>query len=124
MLGPEVIKDIQRLLAEGDLSQRKIAKAMKVSRGTVAAVSGGKRRPHYPRPEEADEHLTGPVRRCGGCGSMAAMPCRACRIRRLKSQSPKPDRLDTRNVPLRLDLADKDRIRYEEIRRQRMRAAD
>ena len=120
MIGPAAIEEIQRLLAEGDLSQRKIAKLMKVSRGTVAAVASGKRRPYYPRPEDSDEQFMGPVRRCPGCGGMATMPCRACRIRELKAQSSKRDQSDTRNEPLRLDLAEEHQTRYEEIRRQRM----
>jgi len=123
MIGPAAIEEIQRLLAEGDLSQRKIAKVMKVSRGTVAAVASGKRRPYYPRPEDSDEQFMGPVRRCPGCGGMATMPCRACRIRELKAQSSKRGQSDARNEPLRLDLAEEHQTRYEEIRRQRMLAA-
>ena len=123
MIGPAVIEEIQRLLAEGDLSQRKIAKVMKVSRGTVGAVAGGKRRPYYPRPEDPDEQFTGPVRRCPGCGGMATVPCRACRIRELKARSSKRDQPDIRNEPLKLDLAEEHRTRYEEIRQQRMLAA-
>ena len=123
MIGPTVIEEIQRLLAEGGLSQRKIAKVMMVSRGTVTAVASGKRRPYYPRPEDSDEQFMGPVRRCPGCGGMATMPCRACRIRELKAQSSKRDQSDTRNEPLRLDLAEEHQTRYEEIRQQRMLAA-
>ena len=123
MIGPTAIEEIQRLLAEDDLSQRGIAKVMKVSRGTVAAVASGKRRPYYPRPDDRDEQLAGPVRRCPGCGGMATMPCRACRIRRLKPESSMRCRALAREEPLRLDLADEHRTRYEEIRRQRMQAA-
>ncbi len=123
MIGTTVIEEIQRLLAEGDLSQRKIAKVMKVSRGTVAAVASGKRRPYYPRPEDPDEQFTGPVRRCPGCGGMATMPCRVCRIRRLKPESSMRCHALAREEPLRLDLADEDRTRYEAIRRQRMPTA-
>ena len=107
MIGPTVIEEIQRLLAEGDLSQRKIAKVMKVSRGTVAAVASGKRRPYYPRPDDRDEQLSGPVRRCPGCGGMATMPCRACRVRELRAESLKRCHVLDPEEPLRLDLADK-----------------
>ena len=123
MIGPTVIEEIQRLLAEGGLSQRKIAKVMMVSRGTVTAVASGKRRAYYPRPEDSDEQLVGPVRRCPGCGGMTTTPCRACRIRELKAQSPTRCHALAREEPLGLDLADEHRTRYEEIRRQRMPAA-
>ena len=124
MIGTTVIEEIQRLLAEGDLSQRKIAKVMKVSRGTVAAVASGKRRPYYPRPDDRDEQLAGPVRRCPGCGGMATMPCRVCRVRELMAQSLKRCHASARERPLGLDLSDEDRTRYEEIRRKRMLAGD
>ena len=123
MIGPRTIEEIQRLLAEDDLSQRGIAKVMKVSRGTVAAVASGKRRPYYPRPDDRDEQLSGPVRRCPGCGGMATMPCRVCRIRRLKPESSMRCHALAREEPLRLDLADEHRTRYEAIRRQRMPTA-
>ena len=123
MIGPAVIEEIERLLAEGDLSQRQIAKVMKVSRGTVGAVAVGKRRPYYPRPEDPDEQSTGPVRRCPGCGGMATMPCRACRILEIKAQSSKRCHALAPEEPLALDLAEKHQIRYEEIRQQRMLAA-
>ena len=123
MIGPDVIETIQRLLAEDDLSQREIAKTVKASRGTVAAVASGKRRPYYPRPEDMNEEPAGPVRRCPGCGGMATMPCRACRVRELRAESLKRCHVLDPEEPLRLDLADKHRTRYEEIRQKRTPAA-
>lgn len=123
MIGPEVIETIQRLLAEDDLSQREIAKMVKASRGTVAAVAKGKRRPYYPRPEDMDEGPPGPVRRCPGCGGMAIMPCRACRVRELRAKSLKSCHVSDPEEPLRLDLADRHLTRYEEIRQKRTPAA-
>jgi hypothetical protein len=122
MIGPAVIEELLRLLAEGNLSQRKIAKMMNVSRGTVAAVAAGRRRPNYPR-EVPDEQFKGPVRRCAGCGGMVATPCHACRIRRLTAKSSKCYRAVSGDQPSGLDLAQEHQTRYEEIRRQRMPVA-
>ena len=124
MIGPAVIEEIQRLLAEDDLSQRKIAKVMKVSRGTVAAVAHGKRHPRDPRAKSQDEGPTGPARRCPGCGGMAATPCLACRIRELSPHLTNRYPDTTAHEPLRLELVGGDRARYEEIRRKRILTDD
>ena len=67
MITPEVVLEIERLLAEGTLSQRTIAKLTGVSRGTVGSVAKGTRRDpeesHAASREESDGP-TGPrVRR-------------------------------------------------------------
>jgi len=67
MLAPGKVLEVQKLLAEGRLSQRKIAKALGVSRATVSAIASGKR-PDYAarqraRADEAFEPL-GPIERC------------------------------------------------------------
>jgi hypothetical protein len=124
MLAPHVVDEIRGLLREGHLSQRKIARKTGVSRGTVAAIASG-RRPDYGdrvprRSDEAVEWL-GPLERCPGCGGMVSMPCRLCRARavqertrrrRMASEDLQPD------DPLGLDLHGKDRLRYEQVRRQ------
>jgi len=88
MLAIAKVKEVERLLAAGQLSQRKIAKTTGVSRGIVGAIASG-RRPDYEtrmlaRSEE-NEPL-GPVERCAGCGGRVHMPCRLCRVRKLKAQ--------------------------------------
>ena len=124
MIAPSVANQIKRLLAEGKYSQRKIARMTGVSRGTVGAIASG-RPPDYEalaRERQADlEQPTGPPRRCPGCGGFVYMPCRVCRVRQLVAESRvarPPVRPET---PVRLDLADEHRSRYERVRRRRMK---
>ncbi len=87
MIVPAVASEIRNLLEEGRLSQRKIARRVGASRGTVGAIARGTR-PDYPaRPSDPAEDLvvpTGPARRCHGCGAMVQMPCLACHIRAIR----------------------------------------
>ena len=46
MIKPEVVEEIERLLGEEKLSQRKVARLTGVSRGTIATIAAGKR-PDY-----------------------------------------------------------------------------
>ena len=81
MLAPCVVEEIRRLLAEERLSHRQIARLTGVSRGTIGAISMG-RRPNYEqlRRNRRPDPLapTGPPKRCPGCGGMVYMPCRLC----------------------------------------------
>ncbi|MBX7168449.1 MAG: helix-turn-helix domain-containing protein [Pirellulales bacterium] len=88
MLSPELVLEIRRLLAEGRLSQRKIAKQLGVSRATVGAIASGKRPDYAPRLPREDEPLrpTGPPRRCPRCGGMVYLPCRLCQVRDIKQR--------------------------------------
>lgn len=87
MISQGVVEQILRLLAEGRLSQRKIARAVGVSRGTIGAIAKG----HRPRVRSVEDRWgdwgqpLGPPRRCGGCGGMVFMPCLLCHVRRLKT---------------------------------------
>jgi len=82
-----VVDEIERLLHEGGLSQRKIARRVGVSRGTVNAIARGQR-PDYRalRRERANDFVapTGPVARCPTCGARVQMPCLACRVRAIR----------------------------------------
>ncbi len=87
MLALAKVKEVERMLAEGRLSQRKIAKAIGVSRGVVSDIAHGKR-PDYEERMRArgDEYEPlGPIERCRGCGGRVYMPCRLCRVRALKA---------------------------------------
>jgi len=55
MLSPAEVEEVRRLLAEGRLSQRQIARLTGISRGTVGAIAQGKRRDPEPRdpPDES-----------------------------------------------------------------------
>ena len=129
MIAPSVVQEVKRLLAEGNLSQRKIARMTGISRGTVGAIAGGKRQDYVALPRAAGDdpaQPTGPPQRCPGCGGMVYMPCRLCQARALKAQAPKPPaplwpvQLE---VPLGLELRKADRARYEEVHAQKVNAA-
>lgn len=77
MLPLSKVQEIRRLLEEGELSQRKIATRVGVSRGTVGALATGKRG-DYGREPTVEEPL-GPPERCPGCGQLVVMPCVYCR---------------------------------------------
>ena len=115
---PEVIEEIKRLLAEGNLSRRKIAEATGVSRTSVWTVASGKYRAYSPK--NSDKLFVGPVRRCLGCGCMVMIPCRVCRIRELAACSPKRGHVLVQGELPELDLAEEDRVRYEQVRYQRI----
>ncbi len=133
MLAPEKVEQIRRLLAEGNHSQRRIARMLGVSRGTVLAIANN-RRPDYEalrRARQEEEELalmqfSGPPRRCPECGGKVYMPCLACRARRWaeKHQRNRP-RLSSvgREEPLGLNLREEHRLRYERVRARRERLA-
>ncbi len=87
MIPLATFREVQRLLGEGQLSQRKIAKVVGVSRATVGAIARGKHTDREARQlqreqEREDAYLpSGPLERCPGCGSMVYMPCLLCRVR-------------------------------------------
>ena len=101
MIASAVVDEIQRLLDTGSLSQRKIARRIGVSRGTVNAIALGKRPARRPRSrDERDEFVppSGPLVRCPICGGLVQAPCLACRVRakmergRLRSATRNADR--------------------------------
>lgn len=77
------VKEIERLLAEGGLSQRKIAVLVGVSRATVSAIFTGTRPDYQARARAvADEALpNGPLGHCPTCGATVYLPCRLCHVR-------------------------------------------
>ena len=84
MIAAALVVEARRMLREGRLSQREIAKRLGVSRGTVGAIAGGRRRDCVRRAEQGEADFippTGLPRRCPGCGGLAQMPCLACYIR-------------------------------------------
>ena len=129
MIAPRVVDEVRRLLAGGNLSQRRIAKVLGISRGTVGGIALG-RRPDYDalrraRAEEESMPVAGPPRRCPGCGGMVAMPCRACSTRAAAGSVPRLltlcDRLSN-DEPLGLTLRPEHRKRYEQVRAARLAA--
>lgn len=85
----EKIKEIQRLLADGEISQRQIAKKLRVARGTVNAIANGTRGSHGREMNRAktgkltsSDWLTDlPQAKCPECGVVGYVPCIACEAR-------------------------------------------
>jgi len=95
MIPFRVADEIERLLEEGSLSQRKIARKVGVSRGTVNAIAQGTRPASRARRErQEDDFVTpgGPPVRCPICGGMVHMPCLACRVRAMKESRRQSER--------------------------------
>ena len=124
MIAPGVVDQVRRLLAEGELSQRKIAATAGISRGTVGAIAAGRRPDHDASAACRRGQLlprSGPPRRCPGCGGMVYMPCRLCRLRaELAAGSKPPGQWPARpDEPLELELTAEHRDRYQQVRAQR-----
>lgn len=84
MLAKSLVDEIDRLLREGNLSQRKIAAQLQVSRGTVSAIASGRRGLYGHQASDGDATMPGPHRppqRCRRCGHRVYMPCLICRSR-------------------------------------------
>jgi len=124
MIPPKTIAEIERMLAEDQLSQRGIARRFGVSRGKVNEIALG-RRPDYEALAEEDrlrEALVPkkPHRRCPECRVKVLMPCVACRARKALATSGRrlaPDEL-LRVVPvvIGLDLKPEHYERYSQVR--------
>lgn len=116
-----LVDEARRLLAEGRLSQRRIAKKLGISRGTIGAIASG-RRPDYParRGGESPERLepTGPPERCPGCGGLVFMPCRVCLTRAARARRSAPAPGDAA-CWVALELKPHHRARYEQVRARR-----
>ena len=80
MLPIALINEIDRLLREGELSQRKIADRLGVSRGTISAIASGRRGLYGKDPLETYSPLipTSPPTRCPHCGYRVYLPCLIC----------------------------------------------
>jgi hypothetical protein len=84
MLATALIEEIDRLLREGKLSQRKIAAQLRVSRGTVSAIASGRRGLHGREVGDDEPFAHGPQsppERCPCCGYRVYMPCLVCTSR-------------------------------------------
>ena len=110
MLAMAKIKEAERLLLEGRLSQRKIAASVGISRATVSAIAGGRRPDYEARLAARASELEplGPIVRCGGCGARVYSPCRACRVRaaqNLRREAVQAVHLRNSELALRLQLS-------------------
>ncbi len=91
MLDQAQVEWVVQLLAEGSLSQRRIALLTGVSRGTIGAIASGRRAPDLARmPTDYEPQIDeGPPVRCRGCGGMVYMPCLLCHVRGLARRGPR-----------------------------------
>lgn len=82
MLAVHVVLEVKRLLDEGQLSRRSIAKKLGVGRATVQAIANGKRGLHGREPTGDRLHPDAqmPPSRCPGCGKLVVLPCLYCRV--------------------------------------------
>jgi hypothetical protein len=85
MLPTALVHEIDRLLKRGELSHRKIAARLGVSRGIVSAIANG-RRGLYGKdpPDESRRSITptSPAARCRRCGYRVYGPCLICEARK------------------------------------------
>ncbi len=117
MISDQTVIDVQRLLGEGSLSQRAIARETRISRESVRRIKLGLRTVAQPQ---------GAVRRCPGCGGMVVLPCLRCAIRVRVG----PDVFLASDLGVDLDNAENPgeyipegcRRRYEEVRANKDRA--
>jgi len=122
MIAPKIVAEVRRLLEEKTHSQRKIARLVGVSRGTVGTIALG-RRPDYDLRrslcEDEGDEPDSPPERCPGCGGMVQMPCRLCRVREQIARNPRAAShgpIDCALTPLGLNLRPDHYARYEQVR--------
>lgn len=121
MIPEHVIARIKALLAEGEHSQREIARRTKVNRNTVSRISRGKRPDFSALRRARREQLrlrSRTTRRCPGCGARVYRPCLRCRlIERSRATVRKLLPMSSQNgfTPLGVELQGKQRERYEVI---------
>ncbi len=125
LIAASVIRQVEATLRRG-VSQRRVAKELGVSRGTVGKVAAGTltsiARQEYEdtiserrRPKAVVETFRCP--RCGG--KSRVFPCRRCFVETVASSVTTPDE----RIAVGLDLKPVHFIRYQEIRRWRREAS-
>ena len=85
----ETIRQIDRLLKQGDMSQRDIAAHLGVSLGIVSAIANGRRGLHGKVRDDAPRplwHPAGTPVRCPECGYRIYLPCLVCSTREYRRQ--------------------------------------
>jgi hypothetical protein len=96
-----LIHEIDRLLKEGELSHRKIATRLGVSRGVVDGLANGRRGLYGKEPLADDRRSlapTAPAERCSHCGYRVYLPCLICQAREHKYNSKDKTHAECANV--------------------------
>jgi hypothetical protein len=122
MLSPVIIREIEQLLEEGQLTRRKIAIKVGVARSTVTAVAERIRQAddylqHAPTPKPLAK-----ARRCPSCGATVRMPCKLCQTRELVAGGRLPPPKPVVAASIGLQLKPEHQARYAEVRRWRREA--
>ncbi len=108
MLSLALVEEIRRLLDEGQLSHRKIAAKLGVSRGTVGAIASG-RRGIYGREPSSDGSalacLDQVPERCSSCGAKVYKPCMLCSVRAYQIRQGRLAKLAMRRVGIQRRVA-------------------
>ncbi len=86
MLSPTKVEEVRRLLGLGQMSQRKIARHLGISRGSVGTIATGKRLDFAVSGADDESQCQLPPVRCRGCGGMVHAPCRHCRVREIAAR--------------------------------------
>lgn len=118
MLDDELVRKIRKMIGSGQYSQRAISRITGVSRVVVHRIATGKRkeRPER-RKEEWEVDWNGmPYGRCPKCGARVQLPCLACIVRNYCAISCAARFRDARIFSTELELEEKHRIRYEQVR--------
>jgi len=108
MLPLALVEEIRRLLDEGQLSHRKIAAKLDVSRGTVGAIASGRRGIYGREPNSEDSSLACQdfaPERCRHCGAMVYKPCVLCNARAYRKRQTRLAELAMRRVGPRRRVA-------------------
>jgi hypothetical protein len=120
MLSPCVVREVRRLLLEGNYSARRIGMMLGVSRSTVTNIAHGNRPDYKVGEEDLPDLPQGDHRRCPGCGGLARVPCFVCRVRRVIRRRRLFPTADAAGAELWLELHGADRARYELVRARRL----
>jgi len=108
MLPLALVEEIRRLLDEGQLSHRKIAAKLDVSRGTVGAIASGCRGIYGREPDPDDSPLAcldQTPERCPHCGAMVYKPCVLCNARAYRKRQSRLAELTVRRATPRRRVA-------------------
>ena len=143
MIAEEKIRDVETMLARGTMSQRRIAEATGISRGTISMIAKGTRTIQVKTvdPDELPDSENGPPVRCVTCGAMVCMPCLLCHLKELASENrpvmqPYPNMIQTSpamtntqhstkaTMRLGLNLTDDELKRYHEVRAWREKCSN
>ena len=118
MLQEELVRKIRELLLAGEYSQRAISRMTGASRVVIHRIATGKRKERQERPkEEWEEDWSGkPYERCPSCGCLVRLPCLACIIRKLSEKNAKMNYGGNNVNGLGVDLEERHRVRYEQVK--------